>query len=114
MWPCNIRRDRNGEKIYEMYADQVDINKDLKDDLFALPGDGSGKPVGTLLADRPEGDGPQLILGGPPHGLHSWTVQSRKWTMARQGAIPQQRPGFGRPQQRRKRPHQHGPRPELL
>ena len=39
MWPCNIRRERNGEKIYEMFADQVEINKDLKDNLFSLPGD---------------------------------------------------------------------------
>jgi len=38
-WPCNIRRERNGDKIYEMFADQVEINKDLKDDLFTLPGD---------------------------------------------------------------------------
>jgi hypothetical protein len=39
MWPCNIRRERNGDKIYEMFADQVEINKDLTDDLFTLPGD---------------------------------------------------------------------------
>jgi len=39
MWPTNIRRERNGEKIYEMFADQVEINKDLKDNLFSLPGD---------------------------------------------------------------------------
>jgi hypothetical protein len=39
MWPCNVRRERNGEKTYEMFADQVEINKDLKDNLFALPGD---------------------------------------------------------------------------
>jgi hypothetical protein len=38
-WPCNIRRERNGEKVFEMFSDQVAINKDLKDDLFALPGD---------------------------------------------------------------------------
>jgi hypothetical protein len=37
-WPFDIRRDRNGEKIYEMYSDSVEINKNLKDDLFALPG----------------------------------------------------------------------------
>jgi hypothetical protein len=37
MWPCNIRRERNGEKIYEMFADTVEINKDLKDNLFSLP-----------------------------------------------------------------------------
>ena len=37
-WPFDIRRDRNGEKIYEIYSDSVEFNKDLKDDLFALPG----------------------------------------------------------------------------
>jgi hypothetical protein len=35
-WPFDIRRDRNGEKIYEMYSDSVEINKGLKDDLFTL------------------------------------------------------------------------------
>lgn len=60
---------------------------------FALPGDGSGVPVGTQLGDRPPGDGPQLIQGGPPHGLHSWTPSSRITTMARQASIPQQKPG---------------------
>lgn len=60
---------------------------------FALPGDGSGARVGTLLEERPAGDGPQMIKGGPPHGRHSWSVQSRKWTSARQASIPQQRPG---------------------
>jgi hypothetical protein len=38
-WPFDIRRDRNGEKIYEIFSDSVEINKALKDDLFALPGD---------------------------------------------------------------------------
>jgi hypothetical protein len=60
---------------------------------YALSGDGSGARVGTLLAPRPAGDGPQMIKGGPQHGLHTWTVQSKKWTAARQGAIPQQKPG---------------------
>jgi hypothetical protein len=36
-WPFDIRRDRNGEKIFEMYSDLVEINKDLKDNLFTLP-----------------------------------------------------------------------------
>jgi hypothetical protein len=39
MWPWTIQRDRNGEKIYEMYSDSVQINQDLKDNLFSLPGD---------------------------------------------------------------------------
>jgi hypothetical protein len=36
-WPFSIRRFRNGEKLFEMYSDSVQINKDLKDDLFTLP-----------------------------------------------------------------------------
>ncbi len=36
-WPFDVRRDRNGEKIFEMYSDSVAINQDLKDSLFALP-----------------------------------------------------------------------------
>jgi hypothetical protein len=36
-WPWDIRRDRNGEKIYEMYSESVEVNKDLKDDVFSLP-----------------------------------------------------------------------------
>uniref|UniRef100_Q01SM5 Outer membrane lipoprotein-sorting protein n=1 Tax=Solibacter usitatus (strain Ellin6076) TaxID=234267 RepID=Q01SM5_SOLUE len=38
MWPMSIRRQRNGEKLFEMYSDSVQINKNLKDDLFTLPG----------------------------------------------------------------------------
>ncbi|HLI85286.1 MAG TPA: hypothetical protein VKV17_15315 [Bryobacteraceae bacterium] len=36
-WPWNIHRERNGEKIYEMYSESVEMNKDLRDDLFSLP-----------------------------------------------------------------------------
>jgi hypothetical protein len=37
MWPFSIRRKRNGEKLYEIYSESVQINKDLRDDLFTLP-----------------------------------------------------------------------------
>jgi hypothetical protein len=37
-WPFDIQRERNGEKIYQMYSDSVEINKDLKDDVFSLSG----------------------------------------------------------------------------
>ena len=37
MWPYSIRRARNGEKIYEIYSESVQINRNLKDDLFTLP-----------------------------------------------------------------------------
>src|ERR1700689_1151205 len=47
---------------------------------YGLPGDGSGARVGPQLAPRPAGDGPQMIRGGAPHGLHSRTNPSRKWT----------------------------------
>jgi len=37
-WPFAIERDRNGEKIYEIFSDSVDISgKKVKDDLFELP-----------------------------------------------------------------------------
>jgi hypothetical protein len=36
-WPFDVRRERNGEKIFEMYSDSVTIDKNLKDDLFTLP-----------------------------------------------------------------------------
>jgi len=36
-WPFDIRRDRNGEKVFEMYSESVEINKELKDSLFELP-----------------------------------------------------------------------------
>jgi hypothetical protein len=36
-WPISIRRERNGSKIFEIYSDSLQINKNLKDDLFTLP-----------------------------------------------------------------------------
>jgi hypothetical protein len=37
MWPMSIRRQRNGEKLYEIYSESVQINKPMKDGLFTLP-----------------------------------------------------------------------------
>lgn len=34
-WPQEITRERNGEKIYQIFADSVAINQDLTDDLFS-------------------------------------------------------------------------------
>ncbi|MBM3725111.1 MAG: outer membrane lipoprotein-sorting protein [Acidobacteria bacterium] len=36
MWPFVIRRDRNGEKAFELYAESVTINKGLDDTLFSI------------------------------------------------------------------------------
>jgi hypothetical protein len=36
-WPMDIRRDRNGVKIYEMYTDSAEFNKGLDDNVFTLP-----------------------------------------------------------------------------
>jgi len=36
-WPTTIQRDRNGEKIFQMYADSVQINQNLTDNIFTLP-----------------------------------------------------------------------------
>jgi hypothetical protein len=59
---------------------------------FALPGDGSGARVGTMLADGDPADGPQKIKGGVPHGRHSPSAQGSALTMARLGSIPLQKP----------------------
>jgi len=37
MWPFSIRRERNGEKIFELFSESVEINQNLKDSLFTLP-----------------------------------------------------------------------------
>ena len=37
-WPYDVRRERNGQQIYEMYSDSVEIGKSLGDELFSLPG----------------------------------------------------------------------------
>ena len=34
-WPQQITRERNGEKIYQIFADSVTFNQDLTDDLFS-------------------------------------------------------------------------------
>lgn len=36
-WPFQILRERNGEKIFEIFSETVEINRGLKDDLFMLP-----------------------------------------------------------------------------
>lgn len=36
-WPFNILRERNGEKIYEIFSESVAVNVDLDDSLFNLP-----------------------------------------------------------------------------
>ena len=38
-WPYSIMRERNGEKIFEIFSESVKINHVLKDDLFKLPSD---------------------------------------------------------------------------
>ena len=39
MWPFAIQRERNGEKIFTMFAESVKINQDLTDNMFTLPAD---------------------------------------------------------------------------
>ena len=36
LWPHSIRRLRNGDKIYEINSENVEINRNLRDDVFAL------------------------------------------------------------------------------
>jgi hypothetical protein len=49
-WPYTIQRERNGEKIYEIFSDSVKIDVGLTDNLFTLPSnvqvlDGKKAPV---------------------------------------------------------------------
>jgi hypothetical protein len=37
-WPQQIHRERNGEKIYEIFSESVTVNQQLTDNLFAVPG----------------------------------------------------------------------------
>jgi hypothetical protein len=37
MWPYQILRLRNGEKVFEIFSEQVTINQNLRDDMFTLP-----------------------------------------------------------------------------
>ena len=36
-WPQTIQRNRNGEKVYELVADSLEINKSLPGSTFELP-----------------------------------------------------------------------------
>lgn len=36
-WPMDIRRERNGEKIFEMISDTLEISPGLKNSMFELP-----------------------------------------------------------------------------
>ena len=36
-WPYDVERLRNGDRLFQLYADEVTINQDLPDKLFALP-----------------------------------------------------------------------------
>jgi hypothetical protein len=36
-WPLSLQREHNREKIFELYADSVEVNKDLPASLFMLP-----------------------------------------------------------------------------
>ncbi|HVX66078.1 MAG TPA: hypothetical protein VHA11_05740 [Bryobacteraceae bacterium] len=37
LWPLDVQRFRNGDRIYQMYAENVEINTGLEDKLFELP-----------------------------------------------------------------------------
>ena len=37
MWPYDVQRERDGEKVYEMYAEKVTVGDPLDDSLFELP-----------------------------------------------------------------------------
>lgn len=36
-WPHQITRERNGDRVYQIFSDSVSINRDLTDSAFAVP-----------------------------------------------------------------------------
>jgi len=38
-WPYVVRRERNGDRIFEMFADQIQANPEVDQSLFTLPRD---------------------------------------------------------------------------
>jgi len=46
-WPRSIRRLRNGEKVYEIFAEQVKTNANLTDNLFTAPEPGANPNIKT-------------------------------------------------------------------
>lgn len=38
-WPFNMRTERNGEKVFELYSDSVSVNEGISDNLFTLSTD---------------------------------------------------------------------------
>lgn len=59
--------------------------------VYAQPG--GPYPAGTLLDPGTPQDGPQVVFGGYPHGLHTKTVPPAKVTQARYKTTPQMKPG---------------------
>jgi hypothetical protein len=43
-WPHQITRERNGERIYQIFSESVSINRDLSDSIFAVPSGPGTKP----------------------------------------------------------------------
>jgi hypothetical protein len=38
-WPYVVQRQRNGDKLFEMFAEKIEINVGLLDNWFSLPAD---------------------------------------------------------------------------
>ena len=43
-WPHQIRRERNGDKVYEIFSESVKLNAGLSASLFTLPDSSGVKP----------------------------------------------------------------------
>ncbi len=37
-WPLDVFRERNGQKIYELHSDSVEVNQNIPDNLLSIPG----------------------------------------------------------------------------
>lgn len=48
-WPHQITRERNGERVYQIFSESVVFNKDLSDSIFAVP---NGPPAKTNVKKK--------------------------------------------------------------
>jgi hypothetical protein len=75
-WPCNIRRERNGDKIFEMYSESVEIDKNVADDLFTVP-------AKMKILPKPKSGAAARVRGGqgirPTFGFRHAKCRKRPW-----------------------------------
>ena len=63
--PWIIRRERDGDKIFELYADSYQVNVALSADLFTVPNDPADAAAESVRPAPPSGSASGSRVGGP-------------------------------------------------